>query len=179
MKRLMLAPLCAFCLLSANAKAMVAQDTDVQNKSGNPTGQKNPADKKSAASDSWVGSWKMDVKKSKLHGPTPQEETLVIESATASQIKYAITSVGASGQYTITYGGKPDTASPLLIDGKEAGTATYHRINSRQYSGKSSMANGLTTTEMITLSPDHKKTIVKVHAKGKDGEYEEIVVYTR
>ena len=182
MKKVMPTLFGLFCLVCVNAQLIVAQDKGAQNKPLNSASQKVAAtkgDKPSVASDPWEGTWKMDIRQSKLHGPAPKEETLVVESVTASHVKYSIKSVGQNGQYTITYDGKPDSASPVMVDGKEAGTATFHRVTYRQYSGIRVMACGLTTTEIITLSPDHKKTTVKLHAKEQKAEYDETAVYTR
>jgi hypothetical protein len=179
--------LCAVAFIAANTENMAAQHMVSQNLVGqDKTAQARPlhpgasSDKKpSTAADPWLGTWKMDLSQSKLHGPVPKAETLVIQAVSASRIQYSIKSFGQNGQYTLTYDGKPDSASPVLIDGKPAGTAAYHRDTDHQYSGNAAMGKTLTTVENITLSPDNKKTTVKIHAKDDKGEYDEIAVYMR
>ncbi|HEU4416768.1 MAG TPA: hypothetical protein VFT65_18405 [Candidatus Angelobacter sp.] len=181
MKKLIASGAVVGCLLFG-VQAVVAQTADVHGKAASSAQSKSGAKaeaNRSVSADPWVGSWKMDVSRSRLHGPAPQEETLVIESVAGGDIKYSLKSVGQDSQYTITYDGKSDSAAPVLVDGKEAGTATYHRVNSRQYSGKSKMSSGLTTTETIELSPNHKQLTVTVHARQAEGEYDETAVYTR
>jgi len=171
MKKLVLTFLCVALIF-----AMTTFTSGVQNLISQAKAEHAPA---KSAPDPWLGTWKMDVSQSKLHGPAPKEETLVIEAVSASRIKYSIKSIGQSSQYTLTYDGKPDSASPVKMDGNPAGTATYHRVTNHEYSGKASMGQSLTTTETIRLSPDKKKTTVKIHAKDDKGEYDEIAVYTR
>lgn len=127
----------------------------------------------------WIGTWKMDISQSKLHGPAPKEETLTIKAAGTDHIQYSIHSVGQDGQYTLMYDGKPDAPSTVMMDGKPAGSATYHRSTSHEYSGKAAMGKSLTTMETIALSRDNKKVTVKIHAKDDKGAYDEIAVYTR
>jgi hypothetical protein len=171
MKKLVLTFLCVASIFATTTFKSGAQNLISQTKVEH-------APAKSAA-DPWLGTWKMDVSQSKLHGPAPKEEILVIEAVSPDHIKYSIKSVGQTSQYTLTYDGKPDSDSPVMMDDNPAGTATYHRVTNHEYSGKARMGKSLTTTETIRLSPDKKKTTVKIHAKDGKGEYDEIAVYTR
>jgi hypothetical protein len=185
MTKLMIAMSCAVLLLLVLTRPMLAQTAPSHSSQGsqsNPASSPSPSrigHKPSPHGSLWAGTWKMDASQSKPHGPAPKEETLVIGSATGDHIKYSIHSVGENGQYNIVYEGKPDTSSPIMVDGKEAGSAIYHRVTERKYTGKGTMAIGLQTTETITLSPDNRKTTVSVHGKDNKGEYDEIMVYTR
>ncbi|HET9790768.1 MAG TPA: hypothetical protein VFR08_05650 [Candidatus Angelobacter sp.] len=182
LKKLKILVFCAVFLFATRSQTLFAQDDidkDAVKTPASPATHKNKAPKQPASVDPWVGSWKMDAGQSKPHGPAPKEETLVIDSVTGDHIKYSIHSVGETGQYTITYEGKPGTPSPILVDGKESGSAVYHRVTPRKYTGKGAMASGLKTSETITLSPDSRKTTVKVHGKDARGEFDEVMVYTR
>ncbi len=134
---------------------------------------------KSKAANPWVGEWKMDVSQSKLHGTAPQQETLVVDEVSATRIKYSINTVGATGKYTTNFEGKPDTAGDVLVDGKKAGSATYHRVSAQEYTGKTTMGDNMSIDDKITLSPNPKKITIKIHTKEPQGEYDETAVYTR
>ena len=157
----------SFVLCLAAVTLVVAQNSPKAN-----------ATKPKAASP-WVGEWKMDLSQSKIHGTAPQQETLVVDEVSAARIKYTLTTVGATGKYTTAFEGKPETAGDVLIDGKKAGSATYHRVSAQEYTGKSTMGDSMNITETITLSPSPKKITIKIHSKGPDGEYDETAVYTR
>ena len=134
---------------------------------------------KSKAASPWVGEWKLDLSQSTIHGPAPKQETLVVDEVSAARIKYSITTTGETSKYSTDFEGKPDTAGDVLVDGKKAGSATYHRVSAQEYTGKSTMGDNMGLDETITLSPDHKKITITIHAKGPQGEYDETAVYTR
>lgn len=134
---------------------------------------------KPKAASPWVGEWKMDLSQSKIHGTAPRQETLVVDEVSATRIKYSLTTVGETSKYTTDFEGKPDTAGDVLVDGKKAGSATYHRVSAREYTGKSAMGDNLSIDETITLSPNPRKITIKIHTKQPQGEYDETAVYTR
>jgi|GEM_PF-4111302 hypothetical protein len=177
--------LLAGSVVTLNKQMSVAQDAQnkdkaAQSKTDSEQSMKSVAGTNAKTStDPWMGTWKMDTRQSKLHGPAPKEETLVIEAANADHIKYTIHSVGQDSEYTLAYDGKPDAASAVTMNSNPAGTATYHRITNQKYSGIATMGKSLTTSETITLSSDKKKVTVKIHAKSDKEQYEEIAVYTR
>src|SRR5947208_972314 len=77
--------------------------------------------KKSAPADPWVGSWKLDVSKSKFHNPGPKEETLTVAAASKDAVKYSMKGTDPAGAaYTEAYEGKPDGKPyPLTRNGQE------------------------------------------------------------
>src|SRR5262245_59066701 len=136
--------------------------------------------KKQAGGDPWAGNWKLDTAKSKLHPPAPKEESATVDSVSKDSIKYTIKGTNAEGKpYTVTYDGKPGTASPVLVDGKEAGQVTYQMPSSHELTGESKGSDGSSETFKIALSKDSKTTTVQVHHKDAKGEYDETAVYVR
>ena len=62
----------------------------------------------------WVGTYKLDVAQSRISGPPPAEETVVVSSASKDSVKYAIQGKDAQGNsYAINFDGKVGTAAPL------------------------------------------------------------------
>jgi hypothetical protein len=185
MKKLKIVVFCAVFLVATAAQILFAQNhfaqtnKDAEKTPAAPAIHKSKVPMQPATVDPWVGTRKMDASQSKPNGPAPKEKTLVIDSVIGDHIKYSITSVGENGQFTMTYDGKPDTPSPVLVDGKEAGSAIYHRVSSRKYTGKEPMASGLKVNETITLSADGKKVTTSVHGTDNKGKFDEMMVYTR
>src|SRR5262245_14214761 len=77
--------------------------------------------------DPWIGKWKLDVAKSKFHDLAPKQETLTIDAASRSSIKYSIKGTGANGApYTESFQGKPDGREySLLRDGQPIARISY------------------------------------------------------
>ena len=162
----------SFVLCVAAVTLVVAQDSPKANAT-------KPNATKPKAASPWVGEWKMDLSQSKIHGQAPQQETLVVDEVSATRIKYSINTVGATGKYTTNFDGKPDAAGDVLVDGKKAGSATYHRVSAQEYAGKTTMGDNMSIEDKITLSPSPKKITINIHTKGPEGEFDETAVYTR
>jgi len=166
MKKLALFLVVFACALAVNAQQ--ARQSQTSSKSG------------SQPADSWAGTWKLNLAKSKFHGPAPKEETIKIEAGGANAVKYAVTGTGADGkQYTETYDGKPDAAAPLKVNGQEVGKVTYHRISSHKTAAEGQMADGSSVTEDITLAANGKSFTVKAHTRDAKGEHDQILVFTK
>ncbi|HKV94934.1 MAG TPA: hypothetical protein VJW20_20480 [Candidatus Angelobacter sp.] len=134
---------------------------------------------KAPASDPWVGDWKLDVAQSKFHNPAPKEETLTVDAASKSAVKYSTKGTAADGSaYTEAYDGKPDGKDyPLTRNGQEVAKVSYHRNNDHYSTGKGTVADGSTFTESVTLAKDGKTLTVKQHYTTKAGAFDEIVVF--
>ncbi len=133
--------------------------------------------KKQEKANPWVGAWKLDVSKSKLN-EAPKQETMQIETADQSSLKYSVRGVSAEGQeYVETFDGKPDgNAYPVKVNGKELGKIAFHWQSDRVCNGEGKGPGGSSLTETATLSDDGKAITIKSR-EGK--EEEETAVYTK
>jgi hypothetical protein len=133
------------------------------------------------AADHQVGTWKLDVAKSKYSpGPPPKEGTLTVESQ-ADGLKFTIDGIDAEGKavhYELSpkYDGKdyPMTGNP------NADTASMKRINERiiEVVGKKEGKVTLTTRSVVSKDGKTRTTTQKgKNAKGQDVNNR--VVYTR
>jgi hypothetical protein len=132
-----------------------------------------------AGPDPWVGNWKLDTATSKFHGPAPKEETLTIDAANRSAVKYSTKGTQADGKpYTESYDGKPDGKEySLLRDGQPVARISYHRNTDHNSTGHGATADGATFVETVTLSNDGKTITVKQHFTAKEGEFDNVVVF--
>jgi hypothetical protein len=137
--------------------------------------------KTKAGTDPWVGTFKLDVAKSKISGQPPQEETVSVASATRDSIKYTIGGKDAQGNsYTMNYNGKVSTASPQMMEGKEIAQITYQMSSSHQFTSQGRGSDGSTSTGTITLAKDNKTITVQEHNKDQQGaERDQTMVYVR
>ncbi len=125
----------------------------------------------------WVGAWKLDTSKSKL-SEVPKQETMQIDSADKSSIKYSIHGVSDEGkEYTENYDGKPDgNAYPVLVNGKELGKIAFAWQSEHVCTAQGQGPGGSSLTETATLSDDGKTITIKSR-EGK--QEEETAVYTK
>ena len=134
-------------------------------------------------SDPWAGTWKMDVAKSKLHGPAPKEEIVTSEGTgpNGDIVKFNITAVRSDGTTVHeSFDGKADGQPyPFIANGQEVAKNSYRRVSPHQYSGQGTGADGSTSSETITLSKDGKTITIQSHSKGQEGEYDETVIYNK
>jgi hypothetical protein len=137
--------------------------------------------KKAAATDPWAGTWKLDTAKSKFHNPGPKEETLTVTAATDASVKYSMKGTDPAGApYTESYDGKADgNPYPLIRNGQEVAKISYHRDSDHHSTGKATVVDGSTFTEEGTVSKDGKTITVTQHHKTKDGNYDDVIVFTR
>jgi hypothetical protein len=138
-------------------------------------------DKKTAAADPWVGNWKLDTSKSKFHDPGPKEETLTVDAANSDAVKYSMKGTAADGSpYTEAYDGKPDgNPYPLTRNGQEVVKISYHRNSDHNSTGEATAVDGSTFTEDVTLSKDGKTITVTQHHKTKEGNFDDVIVFTK
>ena len=125
----------------------------------------------------WVGVWKLDISRSKLH-EAPKQEMMQIDFADKNSIKYSIQGISDEGQkYTENYDGKPDgNAYPVLVNGKELGKIAFAWQSERVCTAQGQGAGGTILTDTVTLSDDGKTITIKSR-EGK--EEEETAVYMK
>jgi hypothetical protein len=138
---------------------------------------------KATKPDPWAGTWKLDVAKSKLHGPAPKEETVKSEGtgATGSDVKYSISGTSADGRpINESYEGKADGQPyPFIANGQEVAKISYHRDSDHQFTSHGASADGSTSTGTVTLSKDGKTITIQEHVKGTQGEFDQTIVYEK
>lgn len=125
----------------------------------------------------WVGAWKLDTSRSKLH-EAPKQETMQIASAGKDSVRYSIRGISDEGkEYTENYDGKPDgNAYPVLVNGKELGRIAFAWQSERVYTAQGKGLGGSSLTETVTLSDDGNTITIKSR-EGK--EEEETAVYIK
>jgi hypothetical protein len=135
--------------------------------------------KKAPQADPWVGTWKLDVAKSKFHSPAPKEETLTVDSATKDSVKYSTKGTAADGSaYTEAYQGKADGQEyPLTRNGQEVAKVSYHKNTDHNSTGKATIADGSTFTESATVANDGKTLTIKQHFTTKGGEWDDLIIF--
>jgi hypothetical protein len=139
------------------------------------------AQKKPATSDPWAGNWKMDLSKTKLHGPAPKEETITSSGSSGGIVKYSISGTAADGTaINESYDGKSDGKPyPFLANGQKVADISYRRDSDHQYSSQGTAADGSTTAATVTLSKDGKSFTVQEHVKTSQGEFDQTIVYNK
>jgi hypothetical protein len=139
------------------------------------------AQKKPATADPWEGTWKMDLAKTKLHGPAPKEETITSSGSAGGVVKYSISGTAADGKpIDESYDGKSDGKPyPFLAGGQKVADISYHRDSDHQYSSQGTAADGSTTAAKVTLSKDGKTLTVQEHVKSSQGEFDQTIVYNK
>lgn len=123
------------------------------------------------ASDPRIGTWKLNVAKSKFSpGPPPQSQTLKIEPAGKGE-KVTSEAVGADGkttttEYTANYDGKdyPITGAP------NSDTVSLKRINARTTERTDKKGGTATLHLRRVVSADGKTMTVTVKGKNAEGK---------
>lgn len=125
----------------------------------------------------WVGTWKLDMSKSKLH-EAPKQETMQIDTAGKDSLKYSIHGTSDEGkEYVENYDGKLDgNAYPVLVNGKELGKIAFAWQSERVYTAQGKGLGVSSLAETATLSDDGKTITIKSR-EGK--EEEETAVYIK
>jgi hypothetical protein len=133
--------------------------------------------KKEAKTQPWAGVWTLDAARSRLD-KAPQQETMQIESADESALKYSIRGISDQGsQYTETYDGKADgNPYPVMVNGKELGKIAFSWQSERVLTAQGKGLGGSSLTEVATLSDDGK--IITIRTREGE-EKEEAAVYRR
>ena len=132
--------------------------------------------------DPWVGTYKLDIARSKIAGQPNQEETVTVSVANKDSVKYTIQGKDAQGNsFTLNYEGKVGTASPQMAEGQKIAEITYQMPSSRQFTSQGQGTDGSSSSGTITLSADNKTITVREHSKDAKGglERDQMMVYVR
>lgn len=123
------------------------------------------------AADNWLGTWKLNVEKSKyVPGPAPKSQTLKF---VASQDAITLTTDGvdaegkpAHGSYTSKFDGKdvPWAGNP------DADTASPKRIDANSYENTWKKGGKVTVNARVVVSKDGKTLTVSQTGKNAKGE---------
>ena len=124
-----------------------------------------------SAADGWIGTWKLDLAKSKFKpGPAPKSQTIKFE-ATADGIKLTTDGVEADGKaaqggYTAKFDGTetPFSGNPLADSASPKRVEANHYVNTWKKDGK------VTVTTDVTVSKDGKTLTVVQKGKTAKGE---------
>jgi hypothetical protein len=131
------------------------------------------------ASDAQVGTWKLNVAKSKYGGPAPQASINKIE-AVEGGIRLIADNVDATGksshdEYTVKYDGKdhPVKTNP-------ARTIAYRKIDDYTFEAVGKNSGRITTTARLIYSKDGKtRTVIATSIDGDGKKSESTRVYDR
>ena len=137
--------------------------------------------RKQHGTDPWAGTFKLDSAKSKFSGQAPKEETVTVDAATKTSVKYAIKGTDADGKpYSVTCDGKVGTPSAQMMDGNTVATVTYKMPSSHEFTSEIKGADGSSGTGTITLSKDGKTITVREQTKDAGGAaHEQTAIYVR
>ena len=134
-----------------------------------------------AAADHWMGSWKLNVAKSKYApGPAPKGQTLKFE-ATPDGIRLSTEGIGADGTaakggYTSKFDGKdvPWAGNP------DADTAAAKRIDDNSYENVWKKGGKVTVTAKAAVAADGKTlTITQTGKNAKGDTVNNVAVYDK
>jgi hypothetical protein len=125
------------------------------------------------AADSWIGTWKLDVAKSKFSpGPAPKSLTLTFAS-TPDGIKHTSDGVNAEGKATYSeFVSKFDGKEVPYKGNPNADTAAPKRIDDNSYENTWKKDGKVTITAHAVVSKDGKT--LTVHQKGKNAKGEAV-----
>ncbi len=104
----------------------------------------------------WVGTWTLNVAKSKVHPPGYKDETITVPPIGSDTLTVKWTITGTHGDGTpinLTYDGKFDGRPyPLMSNGRQVGTATYQRLSSHRHTNHFDFSNGTTYADTLTMA---------------------------
>lgn len=123
------------------------------------------------AADNWLGTWKLNVAKSKyVPGPAPKSQTLKFEASQGS-ITLTTDGVSATGEATHgTYTSKFDGKDVPWVGNPDADTASPKRLDANSYKNTWKKGGKTTVTAMAVVSADGKTLTVSQTGKNAKGE---------
>jgi hypothetical protein len=133
------------------------------------------------AGDNWVGTWKLNVAKSKYSpGPAPKSLTLKFE---ASPEGTKLTQEGVNAEGKSTPGGfttKFDGTEVVYAGNPDADTAAPKRIDANTYENTWKKAGKVTITAKVVVSADGKTlTVTQAGTNGKGQPVSNVAVYDK
>ncbi len=124
-----------------------------------------------SAADNWMGTWKLNVAKSKYSpGPAPKSQTLKFE-ATPAGVKLSTDAVAADG--TATKGGftsKFDGKDVAYTGNPAADMASPKRIDDNNYENVWKKGGKVTVSAKVSVSADGKTLTVTQSGKNEKGD---------
>jgi hypothetical protein len=123
------------------------------------------------------GTWKLNLAKSSLHAPAPQQESVLIEPSltdtTAS--KYTITGTDGEGKpINMMWQGKVDDQyGPVMSNGAQTGKVAWRYSGANRLSFRETLNDGTSSTGYVMLSSDGKSYELRQHVSTKQGNYDE------
>lgn len=122
------------------------------------------------AADSWLGTWKLNVAKSKfVPGPPPQNMTIKFEPAPNGAIKFTGDGVNGEGQAThLEYTAPFDGTDIAWTGNANADTAAPRRLDANRYENTWKKDGKPVVTVSVTVSSDGKT--LTVIQRGKDAK---------
>jgi hypothetical protein len=139
------------------------------------------------SADPWIGTWKLNLAKSKYDpGPAPKSQTLKIEAVAGGGQKHTFDGVNAEGEKTHSertakFDGTDVPVQAVAPPPTTMNTNAFQRTGDRSFevTGKVDGKPGRTTTR-VTISADGKtmtQTVTGTNAQGK--QVNNIVVYEK
>lgn len=136
------------------------------------------------APDAWVGTWKLNLAKSKYEPANlaPKSQTIKQDAAAGGAVKTAVDVVDAQGktqhqEYMVTFDSKA-VAIPGAADANT--TRVYKRIDSRSYEYVQSVAGKPTVTVRTVVSADGKTRTLTTTGRNAQGQtINSVAVYER
>ena len=123
------------------------------------------------AADNWVGTWKLNVEKSKFSpGPAPKSLTLKFD-ASQGGIKFSSDGVNAEGKATHTaFSSKYDGKEVPYEGNPDADMASPKKIDDNTYENVWKKGGKVTVTAKVVVSKDGKTLTVSQTGKNAKGE---------
>ena len=122
-----------------------------------------------AATDPVIGTWKLDVAKSKFSGPAQKSSTRTYEQSADGSINVTVKSVGADGKAsTLVRTFKADGKEYPIKDSSGPDSITEKQISTHTAEYVEKKAGKVTVSARRTVSKDGKT--LTVHEKGTDAD---------
>jgi hypothetical protein len=136
--------------------------------------------------DAWLGTWQLDVTRSKFDGPGFQSGTFTVEELGGGAQKHIYDNVGANGgknhqETTTKFDG---TDSPVVYPNsappRASRTDTYRRIDDHTYEITTKIDGEIRGMSRTVVSADGKTLTQTITGKGPDGKpIHNIAVHTK
>jgi len=138
------------------------------------------------AQDPWVGTWKLNVAKSKYSpGPAPKSNIIRIEPASGGAFKHTFDGVNAEGKPTHSertgrFDGKPVPVENVTPPSQTKTTNSFKTVDGKSFDVTSSLSGKTTTTTRVVLSADGKTmTLTQTGTNAQGQPVNSVQVYER
>jgi hypothetical protein len=124
------------------------------------------------AADHNVGTWKLNVAKSKYSpGPAPKSQTLTIEAWGGDGLKYVADGIGADGKPTHAgFQAKYDGKDYAFTGNPDADTLSYRRIDANSLEATTKLKGKVTIAAKVVVSADGKTRTVTQMGTNAQGQ---------